>query len=213
MIFQSIASLVFPDWCVGCEKEKGLLCSDCQSNLHFLETPAFCPALKKRHFENAFSKLAYEGLILDLIHQYKYHRQFHLIPLFAEILSRAKLDWGHYDAFAYVPIHWWRRLHRGFNPGHFLTHALSKKTGLPVWSVLKKHRPTKPQTKLSREERLENVRESFSVSTSARKQLKERTLLLMDDVLTTGATVNECAKVLKNVGAKRVDVLTLARAL
>lgn len=213
MFFQSIAPLVFPDWCVACDKNKGLFCESCRSQLHFLETPAFLPSLKKRHFENAFSGLAYEGLILDLIHQYKYHRQFHLIPLFAEILSRVKLDWGQYDAFAYVPLHWWRRLRRGFNPSHFLTHALAKKKEKPILACLKRVGGRTPQTRLNKEERLQNVRGAFWVSKKLQKKVVGKNLLLIDDVLTTGATVNECAKVLRQVGAKRIAVLTLARTL
>ena len=219
MIFKSLTPLIFPSRCLGCDAwldhldNTLLICPACIARLHFINTPAFLPQLKKRHFEETFSCLAYEGLALDWIHQYKFHHKLYLVPSLAALLSGMRLEWKNYDAFVYAPLHWWRQMRRGFNPSHLLAHALGKKIGTPVLHCLKKSRATAPQTKLTQKERLENVRNAFSFRTRQAKNIADKKLLLIDDVLTTGATMNECAKVLKKSGAGRVDVLTLARTI
>ncbi|OGQ04317.1 MAG: hypothetical protein A2W61_05190 [Deltaproteobacteria bacterium RIFCSPLOWO2_01_44_7] len=210
-LVQSLTSLIFPDRCVGCDIWGALLCASCYDRLHFLKVPAHLPHLSKQYFTDAYSVLAYESLAHDWIHQYKYHRKLYLAPLFISLLSKANLSWENYDSIVPVPLHWTRQVRRGFNPTYLLTNELGKKLGKPILPYLKKVRRTKPQTKLSQEERLKNVKGTFACN--RHQDIKDLSLLLVDDVLTTGATVNECAKVLMKAGAKRVDVLTLARPL
>lgn len=209
--------IVFPNRCVACEgwlESNPLpLCDPCNTRLNFLKTLAHLPSLKKCYFESAHSSIAYQGLSLELIHRYKYHRQFYLIPLFAHFLESTALDWNRYDGFTYVPSHWWQRLRRGFNPSHLLAHTLAKKKSKPICHALKKSKRTEPQAKLSKEERLKNVQETFFIRPNQKSFVANKTILLIDDVLTTGSTVNECARALKKAGAKQVDVLTLARTL
>lgn len=211
MILKSLAALVFPARCVGCDAWGKLLCPNCYGKLHFLKTPAFLPRLSKKYFEEAHSVLAYEHLALDWIHQYKYHRKLYLTSVLTSLLSEAGLDWESYDGLVPVPLYWWRQLRRGFNPTHLLTRELGKKIDKPVLACLKKVRWSQPQTKLSQEDRLKNVKGTFACG--KKSDLKDLSLLLIDDVLTTGATANECAKVLKKSGVRKVDVLTLARPL
>jgi len=205
--------MIFLNRCLACDNNDGFLCDPCRSRLQFLSTPAHLPSLKKCFFETAHSSVAYQGLSLELIHRYKYHHQFYLIPLFAHFLESTALDWNRYDSFAYVPSHWWQRLRRGFNPSHLLAHELAKKKSKPICHALKKTKRTQPQAKLSKEARLENVKETFFIRPNQKSEVADKTFLLIDDVLTTGSTVNECARALKKSGAKQVDVLTLARAL
>ncbi|MDZ4224370.1 MAG: ComF family protein, partial [bacterium] len=181
--------------------------------LNFLKTPAHLPRLKKQYFENAYSALAYEGDVLDWVHQYKYYRQFHFVPSMGALLFQLELEWERYDAITYVPLHWRRQWMRGFNPAHLLADQITKKTGLALVHALKKTKHTKPQAKMDGEERLQNIKDVFGLSKNALRQINGKNLLLIDDVLTTGSTANECAKVLKNAKAKTVAVLTLARAL
>ncbi len=211
-------SLVFPNRCIGCEKfieagSRRQICDDCFGRLLFLKTPAHLPRLDKQYFDEAHSAVGYEGSVLDWVHQFKYHRQFHLIPALIDLMLQNPVDFQKYEAMTYVPLHWRRRWRRGFNPAHLLADTLAKKRGVPILHVLKKTRGTKPQAKMDAAARLQNVKNAFACLKNRIPFAKEKTLLLIDDVLTTGATVNECAKVLKKAGAKRVDVLTLARAL
>ena len=210
-------SLVFPHRCIGCEswleKESLPVCGPCHASLNFLKIPAHFPRLKKQYFDSAHSALAYERPVLDWVHQYKYHRQFHFVPPMTAFLLQTGLEWTSYDAIAYVPLHWWRQFRRGFNPAHLLADQVAKKTKIPLLHLLTKTKRTSPQAKMDGEARLENVKDVFALSKNAAHQSALKNILLIDDVLTTGATANECAKVLRKSGAKRVDVLTLARAL
>ncbi|MBI5300099.1 MAG: ComF family protein [Deltaproteobacteria bacterium] len=217
-IWKSLSSLIFLNRCLGCdawleESYGGSVCADCFSKLHFLKTPAHLPHLSKIYFDKAHSALAYEGVVLDWVHHYKYHRKLYWAPVLSGFLTSFNLDWQTYDAVTFVPLHWRRRFSRGFNPSHLLAHRLAKQKGFLLVDLLKRVRATVSQTKLSSEERTKNVQGAFKKIAHKNFSVKEKSLLLIDDVLTTGATVNECAKVLKKGGAKKVDVLTLARPL
>ncbi|MDO8527511.1 MAG: ComF family protein [Deltaproteobacteria bacterium] len=217
-IYQSLLSLIFPRRCIECHAwlesaEKEAICPTCFSRLNFLKVEAHLPKIGKKYFEEAWSVVAYEPPVLDWIHQYKYHRQFHLGPALSDLFLKLDLPWKKYDAIVPVPLHWWRQVRRGFNPSHLLAHQLAQKTGRPLWHCLKKKKSTPPQAKLSSEERLKNMKDVFTPRLKMKTQIKKSRLLLVDDVLTTGSTANECARVLMKMGAAQVDVLTLARPL
>ena len=217
-IWKSLSSLVFLNRCIGCdawleESHGGSICADCFAKLHFLETPAHLPHLFTTYFDKAYSALAYEGVVLDWVHHYKYHRKLYWAPVLSDFLTSFDLDWQTYDAVTFVPLHWRRRFSRGFNPSHLLAHRIAKQKGFPLVDLLKRVRVTASQTKLRYGERIKNVQGAFKKIPRKKFSVKEKSLLLIDDVLTTGATVNECAKVLKKSGAKKVDVFTLARPL
>lgn len=208
--------------CSGCKRRNGswvtdpsaFLCDACQDCIRFFRVPAHLPRLARRYFRFAFSVAAYEGVLLKLTHDFKYRRRLYLAKLFTNWLARLELDWKVYDALVPLPQHWTRTWGRGFNPAEVIAWELSQRVGLavkPNW--LRKVRRTKPQVGLKLEDRLRNVRGSFGHHSKRKIIPQDAQLLLIDDVLTTGATVNECAKVLTGAGAKRVDVLTLARAL
>lgn len=216
-MLKALASLVFLPRCAGCdawlEEADDFVCPACLAGLHFLAAPAHLPHLSRRHLDEAHSVLAYEGLAHDWIHQYKYSRRFYLGPLLVRLLAESGLHWDSYDVLVPVPLHWRRRLGRGFNQSHLLAHGLGKKIGKPSAHFLARKRGMPPQAGLSVEERRQNVEDVFQIAGRKRSALQGASLLLVDDVLTTGATANACAKILKSAGAKRVDVLTLARPL
>jgi ComF family protein len=108
-----------------------------------------------------------------------------------------------------MPLHWIRRWRRGFNQAELLARALQKRTGIPVSRALRRQKRTPPQAGLSRAERRVNVETAFDVR--APKTIEGKHVLLVDDIMTTGATASACAAVLKRAGARRVSVLTLAR--
>jgi len=118
------------------------------------------------------------------------------------------------DIVAPVPLHWRRLFARRYNQSALLTRALARQSGLlEVPDLLLRRRATPSQGKLTRRERQRNVAGAFAVNSKRAGQLSGRRLLLVDDVMTTGATVSACAKVAKAAGALEVDVLVLARAL
>lgn len=218
MIFKSLASLLFPSRCIGCESWLDVpeqICPACYGALNFLKTPAHLPKLSKQYFDAAYSAVAYEGELLQWVARFKYHQQFYVGRELASLLIQAPVDFQKYDFFVPVPLHWRRQFRRGFNHSHFLAHSLGKKTCKPVATFLKRIRFTPAQAKLTSEERLKNIQGAFALNAFAirAKNIREKSILLIDDVLTTGATVNACAKVLHQAGAKHIDILTVARAL
>lgn len=157
----------------------------------------------------------YEGPLREAIHRWKYEEKGYLTPFFGEKLTEGlhrHWDSPSFDLLIPVPLHSKRLRERGFNQALLLVKELSQRTRIPYSKgLLRKGSPTPPQIHLSGRERERGVRGSFHVQKA--EEVEGKTILLVDDVYTTGATVNECSKVLLRAGAERVDVLTLAHAI
>lgn len=170
---------------------------------------------RKNHFATARAVASYDGSLRKMIHRWKYQEKSHLAPLFGEWLQDALIrHWpsSFFDLIVPVPLHVKRLRRRGFNQALLLAKVLSRKTGIPYgMRVLRKKKATPPQVNLSRREREREIRGAFFVKDPSK--VKGKTVLLVDDVMTTGATVNECSKVLRVEGASSVHVLTLGRTL
>jgi len=146
----------------------------------------------------------------DLIHLYKYGRIRTLARPLAELLRAALPRDEHWDVVAAVPLHWLRKWRRGFNQSELLARQVARSTGVPLVSALRRVRATPAQAGLSHTGRRRNVATAFRSRRPA--SLEGRSILLIDDVLTTGSTAAACARALKKGGASRVLVLTVARA-
>lgn len=230
-----VADLFFPRTCMGCggPPDAGFhyLCWDCLEGTEWLQPPMcsrcgepvagridgayachLCDTVK-RHFDLARSASRYDGVVADAIQQLKYAKSLWVVNDLSSFLH-ACVD-SHYDAAPMdwvvpVPLHATRRRTRGFNQAEVLARGLGKLIHKPVLSgALRRIRPTISQTNLTARERPSNVRGAFAVGGS--KPLQGSACLLVDDVMTTGATVSECARVLKASGVVRVDVVTVAR--
>jgi ComF family protein len=175
------------------------------------------------HFKIARAVGVYEGALMRIIHAFKYQYRIQLAaPLGLMLLSTLEYFWpsGTYDLLVPVPLHPKRFRNRGFNQAFLVLRngaALAAKLKirqpeLPVDrdSLLRLH-PTQPQTGLARSKRKRNIRGAFGVANP--DKIQDKKVVLVDDVMTTGATANECARLLLKSGAQRVDVLTLARAV
>jgi ComF family protein len=169
----------------------------------------------KPWFTSARAAVAYEGVILDAIHQFKYGRNITTGAALARLMADfdfPDIDFGIFDAIVPVPLHIKRLRERGFNQSLILARALGKKHGTNVdFSLLKRCKLTLTQTGLDKKEREKNISGAFVAALPER--IRGRNLILVDDVYTTGATINECAKTLVKAGAEQVAVLTLARVL
>jgi ComF family protein len=162
-----------------------------------------------RGFDAAYCYGAYGGVLRRLIHLFKYQRVRSLDKPLADYLLRALPRDVPFDAVVPVPLHWRRRWGRGFNQTELLAREVSRRTGIPVAKALRRPLASKAQAGLTLAARRHNVKTgSFSASSSVAGQ----SLLLLDDVLTTGSTATACALALKRAGASRVSVLTVARA-
>ena len=226
-----------PPQCPCCEKflEEGQqgVCSNCLSEIRWI-VPPFCsicgiPFISKeieghpcgacmthrKYFTIARALGAFEGSLQEAIYRWKYEGKTHLTPFLAEWMAEGlNRYWGpdSLDLLIPVPLHPQRLRQRGFNQALLLVKELSRRTGIPYpKTILQKKKSTIPQVNLSGVEREKEVRGTFHVI--GREELLGKSVLLVDDVYTTGATVNECSKVLLRGGAERVDVLTLAHAI
>src|SRR6478609_3429606 len=234
-LLQSAVSLLYPPVCTICGKSiraGEYLCDQCETKVTRIVAP-FCQtcsepfegsitgafscancAHRTIYFDAAVAAYRGRGIVRDVIHEFKYNRQIHLRHLVARWLRAAlddeRLRDCHFDVIVPVPLHPARQRERGFNQASLLAELLSAQTSIPCRHLLKRIRYTTTQTALDRSERMENLHNAFRL----RKNVDVRGLqvLLIDDVLTTGSTLSECARVLKRAGAESVHAATAARA-
>jgi ComF family protein len=230
------ADTVLPPACLACRAPIGIaggLCPACWSKAGFIERP-YCerlgtpfpvdhggelvsPAALADPPAYARSRAAarYSDVVRDLVHLMKYGDRMDLVPPLAGWMTRAGGELlADADLLVPVPLHWRRLWQRRFNQSSALAHVVAKRSGVEVDDhALVRARATQPQFGLPRERRAENVQGAFRVPPEKRSAVKGKKLVLIDDVLTTGATVDACAKALLRAGALRVDVLVLARVV
>jgi ComF family protein len=164
-----------------------------------------------RGFDRAYSFGFYDGPLRKLIHLFKYSGMKPLGKRLAGLLCRALPDEGaeRFDAIVPMPLHWRRRLRRGFNQSEILARLLARQRRIPMLDAVQRVRPTATQAGLTNSYRRKNVAGAFRVSRKSRVAGKH--ILLVDDVMTTGSTGTACAAALKRAGARSVTLLTLAR--
>jgi ComF family protein len=228
----------YPEVCQSCGAERatagdGFIGSRCREQVRFIEPPFCercglpyegnitapfeCSNCKEMdlHFAHARSAVAARGLVLDLIHRYKYRRALWVEPFLAGLLAGKAvpvLREERWNLIVPVPLHPRKQAEREFNQAERLARRLGAAAGLPVCArTLRRVEPTRTQTQLSRQERAANVRRAFALRPGA--QPAGRRIVLVDDVLTTGATASACAQVLMQAQAQTVGVWTLARGL
>jgi ComF family protein len=166
------------------------------------------------HFEHAIRLGPYDGLLRDVILRMKHLRGEYLAETLGQLwaeLAAPRLREARADVVIPIPLHWWRQWRRGYNQSAALAHALAEGLRLPCrpgW--LRRTRNTPAQTQQVRSARHDNVRGAFHAR--PRPVLKGKTVLLVDDVMTTGSTASEAARALRQAGASRVVVAVLARA-
>jgi ComF family protein len=232
---KAFLDILYPRRCLGCglsaPEAFRYMCWDCWSDAARIEAP-FCElcgdpvagavdhdficyscSAEKPAFDGARSAARYDGAVGEALRQLKYEKALWLAPDVAELLQNcldAEYSDRAFDVLVPVPLHHIRRRERGYNQSAVLAGELGRRMGCPVQpGSLRRIRPTATQTNLTAQERLSNVVGAFQHGRTQR--LVDRRVLLIDDVMTTGATVNACAKALKKGGAASVHVVTAAR--
>jgi ComF family protein len=229
------ASLLYPATCVVCSanvERSEYLCGDCQQRAPRI-APPFCAKCSEPfpgaitqtfscancehrvlHFDCAVAAYRSRGLVRRLVHQFKYAGQRHLRHPVAgwlcETLHDPRLRGRHFDLIVPVPLHPARQRERGFNQAELLAELLAASTNLPMRNVLERIRYTTTQTAYDRAERMENLHGAFRLRKN--RDVRGLHVLLIDDVLTTGSTLSECARILRKAGAVSVHAATAARA-
>ena len=224
--------LIFPSWCELCDDaSEHAVCSSCEEGLIRMDAP-FCLRCSEKFDGAAGSprdcyhcrdlKFSFEFVVTayqmnegmrTLVHALKYKKALYLDQFLGRCLRSVFLD----DRIATlnlsewvitaVPLHFSRQRQRYFNQSEILAKTLASETGMRYLSLLKRVRPTRQQIRLTKPERAKNVAGAFANN----EESPCENVILVDDVFTTGATVNECAKQLKKQGVKRVIVVCLAR--
>lgn len=230
--------LVYPRNCRLCgealrEEDPGVVCPACLGRAKPIVPPVcqhcalpfdgrltepfecgYCKDLKF-HFSRAVAACRAEGVVRECIHRFKYNREMYFEPHLADWLvaaGRQWVEWREVDAIVPVPLYPRKERAREFNQAERLARALGRAVGVPVLArLLRRVKETGTQTKLDAAGRRANVRDAFAAPDGA--GIAGRRIVLVDDVFTTGATLDSCARVLRRQGAKDVVALTVARGV
>jgi ComF family protein len=222
-----------PPLCAACRApigDGGGLCPECWARISFIAPPC-CPRLgipfaydpgpgilsmeaiaDPPAYGRARAAVRYDDVARGLVHRLKYGDRLDLAAIMGRWMARAGRDlFDDADALVPVPLHWRRLWERRFNQAALLAKAIGEKSGLPVLhDALKRVRSTPQQVGLTQSERAGNVQGAFAVSDDGKAAIHDRRLVLVDDVLTSGATIEACTRALLRAGAGNVDVLVFA---
>jgi ComF family protein len=227
--------IALPTLCVACREpvDGEGVCAECWSKLSFIEPP-YCPRLgipfvydpgpdllsmeaiaNPPAYQRARAAVRYDEVARTLVHSLKYQDRTDLAPAMGRWMARAGRELlGEADMVIPVPLHWRRAWHRRYNQSGALARAIERQSGVRLrGDLLQRVRPTEQQVGLSRPQRASNVQGAFKVSTDRQGEIAGRKVVLVDDVLTSGATVDACARALLRAKAAQVDVLVFARVV
>jgi ComF family protein len=235
-VLGTLANLLLPPVCIVCRTRvgsHGLLCGACFAKIDFIAPPicdrlgvplpydAGSPSLSAAAiaeppvYDRARAVARYSVTMRELVQGFKYRDRHEGMPLFARWLARAGAELlADADLIVPVPLYrsrlWWRR----FNQSAMLAQSVARLTGVTAdCFLLKRVRRTASQVGLTHDQRRRNVAGAFKVGDAAKTRVRGKNIVVIDDVITTGATVEACARALKRAKAARVDVLALARAV
>jgi ComF family protein len=232
---QLALDIALPTLCVACREPvagEGV-CASCWSKLSFI-APPYCPRLgipfvydpgpdmlsmeaiaNPPAYSRARAAVRYDEVARTLVHALKYQDRTDLAPAMGRWMARAGrelLDGA--DWLIPVPLHWRRAWRRRFNQSGALARVIERQSGVKLRAeLLQRVRATEQQVGLSRPQRASNVQGAFQVSAERRSEIAGRRVILVDDVLTSGATVDACARALLRAKAAQVDVLVFARVV
>jgi len=237
-VLRDCLNLLYPPVCQLCREHRaeahdGYVCAKCWSHVRFIRAP-FCERCGlpfagdlttvfvctncndlKLHFTSARSAVVARTVVLEAIHRFKYSRALWFENFLAGLLIREAapvLAKGNWHGIVPVPLHPVKLREREFNQAALLAAQLARATKIPLnEKILRRVHPTATQTLLTRDERAANMKNAFIVRKGTR--LAGKRIVLLDDVFTTGATTNACAKALQVAGAAEVCVWTVARGL
>lgn len=215
-IFSQLLDYIWPRFCLSCRQEGFLLCSSCQNKLELIPLSAEPWPGEKFYFSACFVCLDYQSQIVQkIIKFFKYQYFENLSPVLVDVLTRQArlLDLGPDAIISNAPLHTSRIRQRGFDQTFLLAKGLSNALQLPYYPLLKRQKKTKAQAKLDRTKRLANVQSAFTLNPkiTLNESWKNSTIVIIDDVTTTGATLNEAAKTLQKAGFNKIICLVLAK--
>lgn len=201
--YREILNIIYPieEKCMVCDEDGFIgICPSCKSRIN-----------KAKNEGSILSYGFYGGILKSLILKFKYESNYNVGYLLAnfliEIIKESEID---IDIICYIPMIRKDERKRGFNQCKLIANEIGYNLNIPVSNCIKKVKHTKEQKKLTKEERIKNLIGAFEVTSN--EDIKNKRVLLIDDVMTTGATIDECTKILKKSGVKEIIVLTIAKS-
>jgi competence protein ComFC len=230
-IIARILDLIYPGFCEVCasklNKEERYICALCLAKIR-VNAPPFCRKCsrqlafkkkccyeckgKKSYLKQVWSWAIYEGTFKECMHAIKYRKKSYILNIFGKFLKEftdKNSFMDKIDMIVPVPLHESKLSERTFNQAHLIGKILAVQNKKPLKDVLFKAKNTEPQHSLTKYERAKNVKDAFAVCGT--RAIAGKSILVVDDIFTTGATLNECARVLLNAGAKEVYGFSLSR--
>lgn len=214
-MFKTLNRLIFPidNMCLMCKERnasvKAFLCPTCQDNLEIAEAEI---SIDSPHMEKTYYCLTYNRFARDMVQDYKFHGKNYLYKALGEILLNAYYNIGmEVDKIAYVPMHRKKEALRGYNQAELLARYVSDKLEKPLIKDLIKIKNTREQSGSSKIQRSKNLKHSFKVKDP--RTIEKARILLIDDIITTGATMDECSRVFIEAGGKEVFGLAITSSI
>lgn len=202
-------SLFFPKFCCGCHKIGSFLCSKCQEKVYYLSFPITLK-LETIYVDANYSLASYDEPIKSLLHELKYNHVKEIGKLCGQLLYFGT-NWPTVDLVTCTPLHSKRQQERGYNQSEIIAKAFSKLSGIPFAPLLLKTKYTASQATLSdKSQRLTNLEKAIILNPKYLAPTKQIRVILIDDVVTTGTTLNTCAQILKSNNYSQVFGLTMA---
>jgi len=227
-LFQPLIDFIYPSVCLSCTKKlpdgEQLICKSCWQKVQRAALPAeFEKELMSKfsidgYISKAFSSFYFEegGVLQSIIYALKYDGKKSIGVMLGKCvgeLIRNDDDFGLVDILIPVPLHKTKQRERGYNQSDYICRGISQMINIPFRTdILKRRKYTISQTQLNREERRQNVAGAFKVNRRRAELVRGKILVLVDDVITTGSTINECAKTLLENGARNIYAVSVAVA-
>ena len=203
-LWESLIEVIYPreNYCIICnEEDRCGICNTCKKSIK---------PIGKAYQDEIISYGYYGGVLKELILKFKYKDNFTAGDILAEILEEyiiKKINYKEY-IITYIPLSKKSKKVRGFNQCEYIAKKIARDLSIESFEVLIKAKETKEQKKLKKDERFENIKDAFQI----KKIIKNKKIILIDDVTTTGATLNEAHKLLKKINLKDIKLLTLAKS-
>ena len=203
----------FPPICGMCgEINENYICNNCYENIKKIKK-CVINEYNNRNFSKHLYIFRYEGIIRNKIIEYKFEDKGYLYKMFAKIILSDKKTCNFikkYDVIIPVPISKKRKKKRGYNQSELVANELAQKLNQDIWTdIIIKKKDNKPQSELNKLERIKNVEDIYEINKPI--EVKNKKVLLLDDIYTTGSTVNEIARKLKQNQTQEIGVITLAK--
>ena len=219
-LFEQISGMIFPPKCIFCQQLLSHdavlhICTDCYLKLPFLDK-AFMTTTQdgddKSYCDGAVSIFQYTGMVKESLIRFKFYNKPSYYRTYARLIADRlvnTIEIKQFDLVLSVPLHRHKEFSRGYNQAHLIARALARELKLPERSdLLNRYRYTEAQSLLDKQKRNQNVKGAFTVTSP--KKIEGKSVLLVDDILTTGSTLEECGRMLKQAGALKVTAVVVA---